>query len=522
MTPAPDRPRPRRRDLAFAAAGLVLFALGRLSTRPGGRDRVPRAAAAAAERSVALPVQPAAAPGRRARRALLLGGASAVLALVVLVAGASSSPATVDWSAGFEGQSWSPWQGLQHDQNEPLADSFQFVTDPVRTGRYAAKFIVRQGEGPSWGTETTELCCGPAGEGAPGTEHYWAFSTYFPTDWREPYHWGLFFQLHAGDDMPPAIAFAAGADAAWINIRAGRIDPSKPDWSYGAFPRILSTLAKGHWNDFVLHVRWSVTDGQVQVWHRLAGETSFTQVLDLDHVPTLQQYPSGTVAGIYTKLGLYRDSYCSKPVHPGCTSSLGVQPASTLYDDSFARGSSFDEVVNAAWGGGSAPSTPAPRTATAQPVPASAPAPAPAPAPVPAPAPAAAATAPPPAAAAGAPAETTPAQTAALPAPPPAAKGTAPAAAPVRAQGRSQAASVPTRSRARATALARARSLARAYARAAAKAAARAHGYSRSAAVARARARAYYRAAARARARIRALTPPAVPSPAVGPRIRPG
>ncbi len=510
MTPSPNSPRRRRREVSLAAAGLVLFGLGRASARPDQRERTASPARTSSERSlppVRREATVAAAPRRRVRRALLLAGASAVLALVVLGVGASSSPATVDWSSGFESQSWSPWQGLQHNENEPLANSFQFVTDPVRTGRYAAEFVVRQGEGPSWGTETTELCCGPAGEGAPGTEHYWAFSTYFPTDWTEPYHWGLFFQLHAGDDMPPAIAFAAGGDAAWINIRTGQIDPSKPDWSYGAFPQILSTLAKGHWNDFVLHVRWSLTDGQVQVWHRLAGESSFAQVLDLDHIPTLQQYPSGKVAGIYTKLGLYRDSYCSKPVHPGCTSSLGVQPASTLYDDSFTRGSSFDEVVNAAWGGGSAPSSPAPQAAAPTPAPPPAPAAAPPPPPPPPPSP---------------PAETTTAP----PASPPAAKPTAasaPAKAPVAARIRAQAATRShTQSRARVVALARARSLARTYARAAAKAATRAHGYSRSAAVARAQARAYYRKAARARARIRALTHPAARPAANLPRVRPG
>ena len=345
----PDR-HTGRRAVMLAVAALVLL----------GRRRAADPAFFAP--APALPQEPT--PGlvpvrtraqrSRARRLLTVVSAGAVAAAVALFLGASSAPATVDWQSGFE-QTLSPWQDLQYQTDKPQADSFNFVTSPVRTGSYAAQFVARQGYGP-YGGERTELCCGPSGEGAPGSEHWWAWSTYFSPDWSEPYKWGMFFQLHAGDDMPPAIAFDAGADAVWVDIRAGQVDPTNVTWSYGNFPQILSTLSKGQWNDFVLHVRWSLTDGQVEVWHRLGGNGGFSEVLNVDHIPTLQQYANGSVPGIYTKLGIYRDSYCSNPA-PGCTSSLGVQPADTLYDDNFVRGSSFDDVVNAAWGSGSAPAT---------------------------------------------------------------------------------------------------------------------------------------------------------------------
>jgi hypothetical protein len=286
---------------------------------------------------------------RRTRRfaTLALLAALAALGLVFgLSFGASPSNATVDWRSGFE-QSYSPWQGLQHQEDKPLSDSFNYVTSPVRSGSYSAQFIVKHGYGP-YGGERTELCCGPQGEGAPGTEHWWAWSTYFPTDWVQPYHWGMFFQLHAGDDMPPAIALDAGADGAWLNVRTGLVNPNTVDWSYGSFPQVLTTLSKGHWNDFVLHVSWSKTDGTIELWHRLPGE-AWAKVANLTHIPTLQYYSDGHVGQIYTKLGLYRGSYCSSP-SPGCSSSLGVQPTNTLYQDAFVRGASFDEVVSSAWG----------------------------------------------------------------------------------------------------------------------------------------------------------------------------
>jgi hypothetical protein len=474
--------------------------------------------------------------------------AAGVVALLALVVGPSTSRATIDWTSGFEGQSWGPWQGLQHQADKPLSDSFQFVTSPVRTGSYAAQFNVPHGYGP-YGGERTELCCGPTSEGVPGTDEWWGWSTMFPTNWTEPYHWGLFFQFHAGDTTPPAIAFDAGADAVWVDVRTGDIGGG--DAAYQNFPQILTTLSKGQWNDFVVHVSWSTTNGTLQVWHRLAGDAGFVQVLNLTGIPTLQ-VSNGASTGIYTKLGLYRDSYCSNPA-PGCSSPLGVQPTNSLYDDSVVRGSSFDEVVSAAWGGVSAavssspaPATPAPATpAPAAPAPA-APAPAtPAPA-TPAPATPAPAT---PAPATPAPATPAPATAKPATAKPATAKpagtpghgsagglttsafesaqasassakrsgkqaskkGVAKAQATARAQARAHAEAV-------ATAKARVRS----YAAAAAALGAKAHGYSLAAAAARAKARAYYRAAARAQAKVRALTRPTVrPATQLGSTRRP-
>ena len=504
----PSSSRRRTRALALGASILTLAAVlrGRPSAQAAassphsdGRARRPQHDL----RSRPGTPVPAPSPRRRSRLrgALAVAAAVGVVALLALVVGPSTSRATIDWSSGFEGQTWAPWQGLQHQEDKPLSDSFRYVTSPVRTGSYAAQFSVPHGYGP-YGGERTELCCGPSGEGTPGTDEYWAWSTLFPTSWTEPYKWGLFFQFHADDTMPPAIALDAGGDAVWADIRTGNINGS--DTSYTNFPQILNTLSKGQWNDFVVHIHWAVdSTGTIQIWHRLAGQTDFSNVLDLSSIPTLQSR-GGTSTGIYTKMGIYRASYCDTPA-PGCSSPLGVQPTSTLYDDSLVRGSSFAEVVSAAWGGSSAAVSSATPAAPSTPAP---PAPAP-PAPAPsAPAPAA------PAPSSGGGGSTGGASTTTAATPPAAAPATS--ASPTtglatngsKKGGSTSKAQATANARTLAMAVATTKARARRYARAAEAAGARARGYSLVAAAARAKARAYYRAAAKAEAEVRALTRP--------------
>ena len=105
-----------------------------------------------------------------------------------------------------------------------------------------------------------------------------------------------------------------------------------------------------------MHVHWSAHNGQIQMWHRLPGQ-SWTNVLDVN-VPTLRYDPQTGVSddiGLL-KQGLYRQSYCQQPTNVfACNSTLGFQPPDVLYQDAFVRGSTFDEVVAAAFGSSAAP-----------------------------------------------------------------------------------------------------------------------------------------------------------------------
>jgi polysaccharide lyase-like protein len=237
-----------------------------------------------------------------------------------------------NWETGDSSQ----WSGNHWNQAYPLSEQFQIVTDPVRQGNYAAKFVVRPGdEFSATSGERSEVLWSGSDE-SDGQDHWYSWSTLFPTDWSEPKGWGIFLQWHADySTTPPVISFNAREDYAWVVLNAGPLsDPccggsTRERWT------ILPTLDKGLWHDFIAHIKWSGgNDGAITVWHRLEGQDSYVKVLDVSGVPTLQSQ-NGVPAKNYVKMGLYRD-------HDTKTN--------TIYHDGFHRWTSPDpppEVASA-------------------------------------------------------------------------------------------------------------------------------------------------------------------------------
>jgi hypothetical protein len=242
---------------------------------------------------------------------------------------------------------WAQFTALQFEEDRPLADSFSLVDWPVRSGRRAARITARQGYSRFGYHEDTSLV--HVSNEQPGDDYWYAFSVYFPQDWLPPYRWGIFAQWHATLGTSPIIAFNARADTATLNVRAGLTDEPRNSFQYQIDRPLLATMSKGRWNDFVMHVRWTKTDGGIEVWHRLAGQVQLRRLVRLDGIPTLQWTSGGKGLSAYLLLGLYRGSYCAQPTVLDCPSSLGVQPPSTLYLDSYARATTFADVVRAAF-----------------------------------------------------------------------------------------------------------------------------------------------------------------------------
>ena len=150
-------------------------------------------------------------------RTVLQAVAAGLALLIVPLGGAATN-----FVGSFESGSYRPFGGVQYEEDRPLSDSFELVTNPVREGRYAAKIIVRQGYS-RWGyNEDTELAW-ESNEGQ-GDDYYYAFSTLFPTDWVAPYSWGIFLQWHARLGTSPPISFNARADTAYVHVRGGNTD----------------------------------------------------------------------------------------------------------------------------------------------------------------------------------------------------------------------------------------------------------------------------------------------------------
>ena len=243
---------------------------------------------------------------------------------------------------------WQQFTGLQYEQDRPLADSFALVHDPVREGRSAARFTAQQGYSRFGANEDTEAVW-HSGE-REGDDYWYAWSTLFPADWQSPYHWGIFAQWHAPFPTSPIIGFNARDDTASLDIHTGLTDPVRNSFAHDLEYPLLATLSKGHWNDFVMHVHWTRTSaGLIQVYHRVEGQQTLRLLVSVEHIPTFQFTSDGSGIGTYALLGIYRGSYCAQPTTLNCTSSLGAQPPTVIYQDQFARARTFAEVADMAF-----------------------------------------------------------------------------------------------------------------------------------------------------------------------------
>ena len=204
-----------------------------------------------------------------------------------------------DWETGDASQ----WSGNHWNRNVPLSDQFEIVTDPVRQGGFAAKFTVRPGDkfGSTSGERSEVLYTG-ANE-VEGDDVWYAWSTLFPLDWTTPTGWSIFAQWHSSYPVSPPVAFNMKGERIQVNLNTGAVDSGGATFK-PVYP-ITDTLQRGVWNDFVVHIVWSATNGSLQVWHR-TGSDPFVQRVDVSGIPTMQTL-GGVVSSNYLKIGFYRN-----------------------------------------------------------------------------------------------------------------------------------------------------------------------------------------------------------------------
>ena len=225
----------------------------------------------------------------------------------------------------FETGDRSQWDRLHYKTGGVASDQFAVVSDPVRQGSFAARFTVRPGDVFNSGGERCEVV--DYSDESEGSDYWYAWSTLFPPTWTAPNSFGIFLQWHSNLPIPPPIAFNARDDSAVVQLNTGVVDDSTGRGTDFVKYPLLSSLSKGRWNDFVVHVHWSLTHGSLTVWHRANPTEPYTKALELLDVPTLQAQ-DGLTYGNYTKLGLYR----------------WVDPVKTdvIYHDGFRRSSVLD------------------------------------------------------------------------------------------------------------------------------------------------------------------------------------
>jgi Polysaccharide lyase len=140
---------------------------------------------------------------------------------------------------------------------------------------------------------------------------FWGIATaqfHFQGIWGSP----IAFELH---DDRMTLALETGACSNSLTSDPGcqwRSNADNPDGdpgNLGAHYVVPAPMQQGVWHEIVMHVRWaSDSTGQIQVWHRVMGDSDWTQTVNLSGYPTVQWDASQgcCYADVVDKVGAYR------------------------------------------------------------------------------------------------------------------------------------------------------------------------------------------------------------------------
>lgn len=196
-------------------------------------------------------------------------------------------------------------------------DRVRVVNSPVREGRFAGRFEVRQGEDP--------ICQGGGGcfgdraeltvdtDEREGDERWYSWSTMVDASVPNTQAFQVVSQWHARADGRPPVAFFAQGDqlVLWVH-------PHRAPGDQISFVKAWSgPLRKGQWQDIRVHAKWSGSDsvGFLELWVNDQRQT-FDDGTQRRYIRTM--YPG--IMNFFNQ-GYYRDS--------------GIQGTGVVYHDGF-------------------------------------------------------------------------------------------------------------------------------------------------------------------------------------------
>jgi hypothetical protein len=119
--------------------------------------------------------------------------------------------------------------------------------------------------------------------------------------------WAIFVQLHGPDVLGsnPCWCLSASEGVIKMSTRAGDILVNRGI----KYDLVNGSLNLGHWIDLIITVKYARDNtGYIVIQRRDEGQTNFTEVLNVQNVPTLQfQGTNGSTDGHYIRHGLYRN-----------------------------------------------------------------------------------------------------------------------------------------------------------------------------------------------------------------------
>jgi hypothetical protein len=245
--------------------------------------------------------------------------------------GSACDSGLIDMRLDFDTGDFSQFTGVQQ---APPGSTFDVVTSPVREGSHAGKSTLQ----PYDGRHTFAVKYSNEQD---GEDRYYGFSMLFPSGFAQPTSGGLALEwVPIEQDRypgPARIGLVYGSTE-FMNVTINTGDTTNnSNGTYQEETRILSSLSKGQWNDFVMRIRWdscpsypSNCNGVLTIWHKLASQSTYTQGFHRTGIPTNVTNSTWGPAPGKVNFGMYEGSRST---------------AGTIYHDGFRRGSSFDAVA---------------------------------------------------------------------------------------------------------------------------------------------------------------------------------
>jgi Polysaccharide lyase len=199
---------------------------------------------------------------------------------------------------GFESGDLSEYDSVQRAADDRL----RVVRRPRRDGRYAARFEVRGGDVQAATTGIRAELIAERDRGRKtmaGDERWYAWSTLFARDYAISDQWQTFVQWKNDGTGSPPLAMTVQGDE--IRFTGGSQNGFERFWR--------GPIERGHWHDFVAHVRWSPHPGRglVELWH------DGRRVVSRTPAATMYKDDRGRPIPNYLKIGLYRSSAIDAP-----------------------------------------------------------------------------------------------------------------------------------------------------------------------------------------------------------------
>lgn len=214
------------------------------------------------------------------------------------------------WRGDFDTGNLSQWETNQ----SVAANRIQVVSNPVKEGKYAARFETRPTDNIGDTSPRSELAAN-LGE-KEGEERWYRWYTYFPEDFpvQYPEQFITFTQWRALDESEAYGSFMVLGDT--VTLRQEDIGTL---WE--------APLTLGVWHKFVFHVKWSPNPNEG--FYELYYDGHL--VMPKHYLRTMSGTP-GAAIGNYVKEGLYKSEFI---------------PTGVLYQDGFVAGTSYNAVNEA-------------------------------------------------------------------------------------------------------------------------------------------------------------------------------